>query len=65
MPCSCGEKDPLSDDTIVFAGRLREAKQNRKAEAQAEEIKAAKLQTDIRQRDPILDEDESDWLHMR
>ncbi|KAL7747668.1 hypothetical protein RI367_006957 [Sorochytrium milnesiophthora] len=24
----CGEKDPLVDDTIIFAGRLREAKQH-------------------------------------
>lgn len=28
----CGEKDPFVDDTIIFAGRLREAKRARKVE---------------------------------
>lgn len=28
----CGEKDPFVDDTIIFAGRVREAKRERKAE---------------------------------
>ncbi|KAJ7772533.1 Alpha/Beta hydrolase protein [Mycena maculata] len=28
----CGEKDPLVDDTIIFAGRVREAKRARKSE---------------------------------
>ncbi|KDQ27709.1 hypothetical protein PLEOSDRAFT_1042144 [Pleurotus ostreatus PC15] len=28
----CGEKDPFVDDTVIFAGRLREAKRARKAE---------------------------------
>ncbi|KAF7321711.1 hypothetical protein MKEN_00692500 [Mycena kentingensis (nom. inval.)] len=28
----CGEKDPLVDDTLIFAGRVREAKRARKAE---------------------------------
>jgi len=26
----CGEKDPFVDDTVIFAGRLREAKRARK-----------------------------------
>ncbi|PIL36166.1 hypothetical protein GSI_01826 [Ganoderma sinense ZZ0214-1] len=29
---SCGEKDPFVDDTLVFAGRVREAKRARRAE---------------------------------
>lgn len=29
---SCGEKDPFVDDTIIFAGRVREAKRARRAE---------------------------------
>jgi hypothetical protein len=29
----CGEKDPFVDDTVIFAGRIREAKRARKAEA--------------------------------
>ena len=28
----CGEKDPLVDDTIIFAGRVREAKRQRREE---------------------------------
>ncbi|KAF7361683.1 hypothetical protein MVEN_00511800 [Mycena venus] len=28
----CGEKDPLVDDTVIFAGRVREAKRARKTE---------------------------------
>ncbi|THH15139.1 hypothetical protein EW146_g5296 [Bondarzewia mesenterica] len=28
----CGEKDPFVDDTIIFAGRVREAKRQRKVE---------------------------------
>ncbi|KAI0328607.1 alpha/beta-hydrolase [Cubamyces sp. BRFM 1775] len=29
---SCGEKDPFVDDTLIFAGRVREAKRARRAE---------------------------------
>lgn len=29
---SCGEKDPFVDDTVIFAGRVREAKRARKRE---------------------------------
>ncbi|CED84341.1 Hormone-sensitive lipase HSL [Phaffia rhodozyma] len=29
----CGEKDPFVDDTVIWAGRIREAKRARKAEA--------------------------------
>ena len=29
----CGEKDPFVDDTVIFAGRIREAKRARKADA--------------------------------
>lgn len=28
----CGEKDPFVDDTVIFAGRVREAKRARKVE---------------------------------
>src|ERR1700683_4122173 len=28
----CGEKDPFVDDTVIFAGRIREAKRARKVE---------------------------------
>ena len=29
---TCGEKDPFVDDTLIFAGRVREAKRARRAE---------------------------------
>ncbi|THH32313.1 hypothetical protein EUX98_g1913 [Antrodiella citrinella] len=32
---SCGEKDPFVDDTVIFAGRVREAKRSRKRELEA------------------------------
>ncbi|KAH9948538.1 alpha/beta-hydrolase [Amylocystis lapponica] len=32
---SCGEKDPFVDDTVIFAGRIREAKRARKHELDA------------------------------
>lgn len=32
----CGERDPFMDDTLVFAGRVREAKRKRKAELERE-----------------------------
>ncbi|KAI0775696.1 Alpha/Beta hydrolase protein [Trametes elegans] len=48
---SCGEKDPFVDDTLVFAGRVREAKRARRAElervlgvgARAEELRMTAL----------------------
>ncbi len=32
---SCGEKDPFVDDTVIFAGRVREAKRARRKELEA------------------------------
>lgn len=65
----CGERDPFSDDTLIFSGRLRDAKLEKKAELQAKynkygeglRMSSAKDAT----RDPILDEDEDDWVTMR
>lgn len=70
----CGEKDPFVDDTVIFAGKIREAKRARKAE-----IKRAQVQRMSRVReglrmssaktdepeDPILGEDDEDWVQMR
>lgn len=65
----CGERDPFSDDTLIFAGRLREAKMARKAEALAKQNKFGEgLQmssSKAEERDSILDEDEDDWVTMR
>ncbi|KDQ21282.1 hypothetical protein BOTBODRAFT_25703 [Botryobasidium botryosum FD-172 SS1] len=33
MLMTCGEKDPFVDDTVIFAGRIREAKRDRRASA--------------------------------
>ncbi|KIK91355.1 hypothetical protein PAXRUDRAFT_830917 [Paxillus rubicundulus Ve08.2h10] len=45
----CGEKDPFVDDTVIFAGRIREAKRARKAELDlALSGKSAKLGEDLR-----------------
>ncbi|KAI9628739.1 hypothetical protein KEM48_011423 [Puccinia striiformis f. sp. tritici PST-130] len=63
----CGEKDPFVDDTVIIAGKIREAKQQRKREA------LAKLQKDSggpdfnksTKLDPILEEEEADWVQMR
>ena len=47
----CGEKDPLVDDTIIFAGRVREAKRQRLEELRGmlakgrSDMDSAELQT--------------------
>lgn len=65
----CGERDPFSDDTLIFSARLRDAKLAKKAEVQA---KYSKHGEGLRMssvgdsaRDPILDETEEDWVTMR
>ena len=60
----CGEKDPFVDDTIIFAGRLRESKRARLGElsrkmergecSESEEEEWARLDT----------ESEEDWVEM-
>ncbi|KAF9219625.1 alpha/beta-hydrolase [Gyrodon lividus] len=45
----CGEKDPFVDDTVIFAGRVREAKRARKAELDLALVgKSAKFGEDLR-----------------
>lgn len=56
----CGERDPFVDDTVLFAGKLREAKRARRATAQ----KAAATSKDGVP-DPILRESDDDWVQMR
>jgi hypothetical protein len=61
-----GEKDPLSDDTIIFAGRIREAKHARKMDAIAKSTKHGQsLHMSSPGDDPILSENEDDWIHVR
>lgn len=60
----CGEKDPFVDDTVIIAGKIREAKQQRKREALAKLGTKANDHSEARA-DPILEEAETDWVQMR
>jgi hypothetical protein len=45
----CGEKDPFVDDTVIFAGKIREAKRSRRATAElASQGKSAKYGESLR-----------------
>ncbi|GAA6014975.1 hypothetical protein JCM11491_002379 [Sporobolomyces phaffii] len=64
---SCGERDPFVDDTVIFAGKLREAKEARKMELLGKELRHGESlrmsgSAASAKRDPILDEDEDDWV---
>ncbi|GAA5983859.1 hypothetical protein JCM10908_005954 [Rhodotorula pacifica] len=62
---SCGERDPLVDDTVIFAGKLREAKEARKMDILAREARhgdGLRMSTSGRKRDPFVDETEDDWV---
>ncbi|GAA5988816.1 hypothetical protein JCM5350_000383 [Sporobolomyces pararoseus] len=65
---SCGERDPFVDDTVIFAGKLREAKEARKLELLGKELRHGESlrmssgSSSTNARDPILDEDEEDWV---
>ena len=78
----CGEKDPFVDDTVIFAGRIREAKRARKMDAvRKAAAKGARFGEGLRmsastssegsrktskdQADPIVDEEEEDWVQVK
>lgn len=72
----CGEKDPFVDDTVILAGRVREAKRRRLMEAKRKQtVQIGKVRESLRMsaarhsiplaEDPILYEEEEDWIHMR
>lgn len=70
----CGERDPFVDDTIIFAGKIREAKRARRAQAEATLTKSAKFGERLRMSagkedttapDHILRETDDDWVQMR
>ncbi|KAF8705916.1 Alpha beta-hydrolase, partial [Rhizoctonia solani] len=54
---TCGEKDPFVDDTVVFAGRIREAKRMKKREGSrfGEGLRMSKKETEAEDRE---------WVHM-
>jgi acetyl esterase/lipase len=70
----CGERDPFVDDTVIFAGKLREAKRTRRAQAANSGDKSAKYGEGLRMTtgkpneeppDHILRETDEDWVQMR
>ncbi|SCZ88475.1 BZ3500_MvSof-1268-A1-R1_Chr2-1g04434 [Microbotryum saponariae] len=65
---SCGERDPFVDDTVIFAGKVREAKEARKLELLARENRhgeSLRMSGSSAPRDPLLDQDEDDWAKMQ
>ena len=75
----CGEKDPFVDDTVIFAGRVREAKRARRVELDlALAGKSARFGETLRmsaaepldavrlkkERDQLARETEEDWVQM-
>lgn len=70
---TCGEKDPFVDDTVIFAGRVREAKRALKVTLQMEAAgKSARFGEGLRMsiatsegpRARLLQECEDDWVQM-
>lgn len=69
----CGERDPFVDDTIILAGKIREAKRARRAQAEASLNKSVKHGEGLRMStstsgtapDHILRETDDDWVQMR
>ncbi|TFY75373.1 hypothetical protein EWM64_g8640 [Hericium alpestre] len=65
----CGEKDPFVDDSIIFAGRVREAKRERKEELRkvaSELCKAAKEHNAVDDELAQLEsQSEDDWVRLQ
>jgi hypothetical protein len=67
----CGEKDPLVDDTIIFAGRVREAKRQRLEEVRGalakgrSDMDSAELQKLEDELESLDVESDDDWLQMQ
>ncbi|KAJ6594086.1 Alpha/Beta hydrolase protein [Mycena capillaripes] len=76
----CGEKDPLVDDTVIFAGRVREAKRARKVELDlaisgksarfGESLRMSNTEVPVdlaalkRERDKLYRQSEEDWVQL-
>ncbi|KAG8745943.1 hypothetical protein FRC12_014411 [Ceratobasidium sp. 428] len=54
---TCGEKDPFVDDTVVFAGRIREAKRTRKHES-------SRFGEGLRMSKNEREAEDAEWVHM-
>ncbi|OCF55305.1 hormone-sensitive lipase [Kwoniella mangroviensis CBS 10435] len=74
----CGERDPFVDDTIIFAGKIREAKKVRRSQAEYTargrsakhgeylQMSTGKSKTPIDDLpDPILRESDDNWVQLR
>jgi hypothetical protein len=72
----CGERDPFVDDTIIFAGKIREAKRARRARAEAalaqptgnahgEALRMSTGTNGSPTPDQIIRETDDDWVSMR
>ncbi|KAJ7703015.1 Alpha/Beta hydrolase protein [Mycena rosella] len=80
MLVHCGEKDPLVDDSVIFSGRLREAKRARKVEldlaisgksarfGESLRMSLTEVPVDIaalkRERDKLSRQTEEDWVQL-
>jgi len=67
----CGEKDPFVDDTIIFAGRIREAKRQRREDIRKKLVKRhgnmgdAEFQRLEDELSHLEVESDEDWLQMQ
>lgn len=66
----CGEKDPFVDDTIIFAGRVREAKRQRKYELMEllnkTPVPSQSVQEEWQKElERLSEESEEDWVQMQ
>ena len=64
---TCGENDPFVDDTVIFAGRIREAKRLRKQELLRGKSTGAGLRMSAPANsadERLLGESEEDWVQM-
>ena len=68
----CGERDPFVDDTIIFAGKIREAKRRRRAQAETsasarygEGLRMTTASKTTETPDHIIRETDEDWVQMR
>ena len=60
----CGEKDPFVDDTIIFAGRLRESKRARLRELTTRMERGECSETEAEEWARLNGEREEDWVEM-
>ncbi|CAG8734685.1 8925_t:CDS:1 [Racocetra persica] len=60
----CGEKDPLVDDTVVFAGRIRDAKRRKKQLGNSGRF-GERLRISNLNNGTVVSEDSEDWVEVK